>query len=171
MAYLLDANVFIEAKKRHYGLDFCPAFWDWLVMENAAGRVYSIEKVEDEIQAGADELSVWAASRGPDFFLRPDDAVTRALVTVSAWAVGQTGVRYEAAAVNSFLGDPDYYLVSHALAHGYTVVTHEIRGNVNARREIKIPDACDGVGVIPISPFEMLRLSGERFVLGPAPNP
>ena len=30
MAYLLDANVFIEAKRRHYGFDFCPAFWDWL---------------------------------------------------------------------------------------------------------------------------------------------
>jgi hypothetical protein len=31
MAYLLDANVFIAAKNLHYGLDFCPAFWDWLV--------------------------------------------------------------------------------------------------------------------------------------------
>ena len=26
MAYLLDANVFIQAKNLHYGLDFCPAF-------------------------------------------------------------------------------------------------------------------------------------------------
>mgnify|MGYP006298525777 CR=1 FL=1 len=31
MAYLLDANVFIEAKNRYYGMDFCPAFWDWLL--------------------------------------------------------------------------------------------------------------------------------------------
>ena len=30
MAYLLDANVFIEAKKRWYGFDFCPSFWEWL---------------------------------------------------------------------------------------------------------------------------------------------
>ena len=28
MAYLLDANVFIAANNMHYGLDFCPAFWD-----------------------------------------------------------------------------------------------------------------------------------------------
>ena len=34
MAYLLDANVFISAKNLHYGLDFCPAFWDWLVANN-----------------------------------------------------------------------------------------------------------------------------------------
>lgn len=27
MAYLLDADVLIQAKNRHYGFDFCPAFW------------------------------------------------------------------------------------------------------------------------------------------------
>jgi hypothetical protein len=29
--YLLDANVFIQAKNLHYGFDFCPAFWAWLL--------------------------------------------------------------------------------------------------------------------------------------------
>ena len=72
MAYLLDANVFIQAENLHYGLDFCPAFWDWLIASNAAGQCFSIEKVEDEIMAVADELSNWAAQRGPDFFLRPE---------------------------------------------------------------------------------------------------
>jgi hypothetical protein len=57
MAYLLDANVFIQAKNLHYGLDFCPAFWDWLVASNAAQSVFSIEKVGDEVDAVADELS------------------------------------------------------------------------------------------------------------------
>ena len=64
MSYLLDANVFIQAKNLHYGFDFCPAFWDWLVTRNAAGRVLSIEKVGDELAAVADELSDWAAARG-----------------------------------------------------------------------------------------------------------
>ena len=52
MAYLLDANVFIQAKNLHYGLDFCPAFWDWLIEANGANTVFSIEKVGDEIEAG-----------------------------------------------------------------------------------------------------------------------
>ena len=30
MLYLLDSNIFIEAKNRYYGMDFCPAFWDSL---------------------------------------------------------------------------------------------------------------------------------------------
>jgi hypothetical protein len=62
MAYLLDANVFMQAKNLHFGLDFCPAFWDWLIESNEARQVYSIEKVEDEINAGDDELTEWAAS-------------------------------------------------------------------------------------------------------------
>jgi len=57
VSYLLDANVFIQAKNLHYGLDFCPAFWDWLIARNAAKQVFSIEKVGDEIQAIADELA------------------------------------------------------------------------------------------------------------------
>ena len=51
MAYLLDANVFIAANNLHYGLDFCPAFWDWLVAGHESERVFSVEKVGDEVQA------------------------------------------------------------------------------------------------------------------------
>jgi hypothetical protein len=60
MSYLLDANVLIAAKNLHYGLDFCPAFWDWLIHKSNTGVVFSIDKVADEIAAGADELSAWA---------------------------------------------------------------------------------------------------------------
>lgn len=42
MTYLLDANVFISASRLHYGFDFCPAFWDWLVESNQAKRVFAI---------------------------------------------------------------------------------------------------------------------------------
>jgi hypothetical protein len=65
MAYLLDANVFIQAKNLHYGMDFCPAFWDWLIANNDKQKVFSIEKVGDEIDAGNDDLAKWADHRGP----------------------------------------------------------------------------------------------------------
>lgn len=161
MAYLLDANIFIQAKNLHYGLDFCPAFWEWLIKNNSASKVFSIEKVGDEIAAGADELANWAAKQGPEFFLQPDQAVVPALGKVSTWAYGGD---YEPAAVNTFLQVADYFLIAHALAHGHTIVTHEIASGSTKR--IKIPNACIGVGVKCMTPFEMLRKERARFVLG-----
>ena len=70
MAYLLDANVFIQAKNLHYGFDFCPGFWDWLQVQHAAGVVFSVEKVGTELAAGADDLSTWAARRALLFDVR-----------------------------------------------------------------------------------------------------
>jgi len=161
MAYLLDANVFIEAKNRYYRLDFCPAFWDWLIERNVEGQVFSIQKVEEDIKKMADELAMWAAARGPTFFLKPDPAVLAALGPVSSWAKGQ---HYEDAAVSDFLDSSDYYLVAHALAHGHTVVSHEVSSN--SLKNIKIPDACKGFGVECVLPFEMLSREQARFVLG-----
>lgn len=160
MAYLLDANVLISAKSLHYGFDFCPAFWEWLIVSNAAGRVFSVEKIGDEVQAVADELSDWAAARGDGFFLRPGAEIFPALAAVSSWA---TQGRYEQAAVNTFLQVADYYLVAHAYAGKHTVVTHEVPSG--STRKIKIPDACIGLGVKCVTPFEMLRNERARFVL------
>jgi hypothetical protein len=164
LSYLLDSDVFIQAKNLHYGLDFCPALWDWLTASNTADSVFSTEKVGDEIAAGADELSDWAADRGDSFFLKPDAAILPALGSVSTWATSQN---YEPAAVNTFLQVADFYLVSHALAHGHTVVTHEIASI--STKKIKIPNACIGLGVKCMTPFEMLRHERARFVLGPRP--
>lgn len=161
MAYLLDANVFMQAKNLYYGLDFCPAFWDWLIASNAANRVFSIEKVGDEIDAGGDELAAWAAQLGAAFFLKPDTAMLPALAKVSDWATRQ---KYEPAAVSTFLQVADYYLVVHALAHGHTLVTHEIASNTT--KKIKIPNACIGLGIKCMTPFEMLRHERARFILG-----
>jgi Domain of unknown function (DUF4411) len=164
MLYLLDTNVFIQAKNMHYGLDFCPAFWDWLVQQNGSGRVHSIEKVGDELLAGTDELSDWTAKRGDEFFLPPDEGLLKALPTVSTWVHGQS---YRPAVVSAFLQDADYYLISHALAHKCTVVTHEKAEN--AVRRVPIPNVCIGVKVKCMTPFEMLRRERARFVLGKHP--
>lgn len=157
--YLLDSNIFIQAKNLHYGFDFCPAFWNWLIEQNAAGKVASIEKVADEL-AGEDDLSTWAEARGRTFFLVADDPVIPALGEVSAWATSQS---YEPAAVSTFLQVADYWLIAHAKAHNFTVVTHEVPAN--SVKKIKIPNVCIGLAISCISPYEMLRRERARFVL------
>lgn len=162
MAYLLDANVFMQAKNLHYGLDFCPAFWEWLIVNNKVKHVFSIEKVGDEINAIADELAIWASQRGPEFFLKPDAAILPALTSVSAWVTSQS---YEPVAVNTFLQLADYYIVAHALAYNHAVVTHEVVSTTV--KKVKIPNVCIGLNIKCMTPFEMLRHERARFILGP----
>ncbi|MCY3959171.1 MAG: DUF4411 family protein [Chloroflexi bacterium] len=159
--YLLDSNVFIQAKNLHYGFDFVPAFWDWLLKANHEGKVASIEQAADELRAGGDELSQWAEERGDTFSLSADSAVLPALDTVSPWAIGQ---HYDPAAIATFLQLADYWLIAHALAHNYVVVTHEVPAQTI--RKIKIPNACIGLNIRCISPYQMLRQEKARFVLG-----
>ena len=160
MAYLLDSNVFIQAKNLHYGFDFCPAFWDWISQAHARGTVLSIEKVADELNAIEDDLSDWARAQPPGFFAAADATMIPSLRTLSTWA---RGAGYEPVAVTTFLQAADYYLVADAHAHHHVVVTHEVPSPSTKR--IKIPDACLGVGVRYVTPFEMLRTERARFVI------
>lgn len=160
MAYLLDTNVFIQAKNLYYGFDVCPGFWQWLEQKHAERQVFSISRVGDKILAGTDSLATWARARGGAFFLEPDAQMLPELGAVSQWGVGQ---QYEAAAINTFLQVADYYLVAHARAHGHTVVTHELPAD--SPRKIKIPNVCIGLGVPYVNVFQMLRREQARFVL------
>lgn len=162
MTYLLDANVFIEAKNRHYGFDLVPGFWTWLDEAHARERVYSVDKVRDELLDGADELADWARERSP-FFLRPDDAVVESLRHLAIWA-SQAG--YEDGAVSTFLQAGDSFLIAHACTLRFTVVTHEVAADT--LKKIKIPNACDGMGVTHRTLFAMLRDERARFVLDEA---
>ena len=160
--YLFDTNVLIQAKNLHYGFDFCPAFWDWIIENNKDGKVASVQKVFDEIHRPniKDRLANWAEKRGTRFFLKPDDGVSSALIRVSNWAFGQ---EYTKKAINRFLVGADPYLIAHAIAYGCTVVTHEQFSE--SHKKIKIPNACIDLGVPCIDPFVMLRKEQAQFVL------
>lgn len=160
--YLLDANVFIQAKNLHYGFDFCPAFWEWIQKSAKAGLVGSIEKVGDELYPFGDELSDWAKNMGEEFFVAPTPSVLPTLTQVGDWAISQN---YDPAASSAFMQVADCWLVAAALASKAIVVTHEKPGSGSIKK-IKIPDACVGLNVKCITPYELLRLENAKFVLG-----
>ena len=165
MAYLLDTSILIEAKDRYYGLEFCPAFWDWLAESAAAGTVYSIQKVADELDRRDDELRAWARGSGSAIFrpFAPNIADTQR--RVSEWATGSS--RYIPGAAAMFLNKADYFIVAQALGAGDTVVSAEVPSG--ARKKIKIPDACQAFNIPFKNTFEMLRAERARFVL-PGPR-
>jgi len=159
-AYLLDANVFIEAKNRHYGFDFCPAFWDWLIEQNHAGTVASIKKVAEEPYVNNDEHRDWARTCGSDLFLEPDESVGSGLHHASECV---SGGKYRYGAVAKFLDSADYLLIAHGLAHERVVVTHEVKSD--SERKVKIPSVCASFDLRCMTPYEMLRREKARFVL------
>jgi hypothetical protein len=159
--YLLDSDVFIDAKNRHYGFDIVPAFWDWLVQTHGAGRVFTVERCALEVIAGGDDLADWMKARSPTFAIKPTADDQAALQMVSQWA---NSAGFRQGAVAQFLAAGDYFLVAQALSLGYTVVTQEEPAPLS-QKKIKIPDACQAVGVQWTSPFQMLRAEGARFTL------
>ncbi len=161
MAYLIDTDIFIGAKNLHYGMDFCPAFWGWLVAANTAGTVLSIDAVRDDLLNGADELAAWAAERGDGFFLSPQATDLTALGRVTQWINDHR--TYSPAAKQTFLGCSDYFVVSQALAGGHIVVTHE--KPENSVHRIKIPSVCVAMNVKCMTCWQMLRAERARFVL------
>lgn len=160
MPYLLDSNTFIQAKNQYFAFDVCPAYWDWLLQANQKKIVFSVSKVQEELVKGNDELAQWAQQQSADFFLQPDQATLAALAQVSAWVTNQN---YEQAAVTEFLQRADFFLVGHALAGQFTVVTHEVQANTT--KKVKIPNVCLGLNVKCVNTFAMLSLEKARFVL------
>ncbi|MGC4191784.1 MAG: DUF4411 family protein [Thermomicrobiales bacterium] len=107
--YLLDANVFIEAKNRHFGFNICPGFWEWLVLRHQAGTIFSNDAVRDELLRGKDELAAWTQGLVPTFFLRPDATSFPHMASLSAWA---SSGHFTPEAVADFLASADYRLTA-----------------------------------------------------------
>ena len=121
--YLVDSNVLIEAKNRYYAFDIAPGFWEWLERAHRAGGVFSIEKVEEELLRGDDELAKWAQGHH-SFFRQLDQRRTQYFSRLSEWARSQN---FRPAALHEFTAEAaDYLLVAFAAAHSCTLVTNEV---------------------------------------------
>ncbi len=140
--YLLDADVFIRAQRQHYGFDICPAFWDWIKAGFEFGNVASVSNVRQELNKGKDELTAWANTLDGSFFRESDELSATSSLDVSAWVENQD---YTPLAKDIFYSAADYHLITYALAHDCTVVTHEIPAD--SVNKIKIPNVCGGLEI------------------------
>ena len=158
MTYLIDANVFVEAKNRYYGFDIAPGFWDWLESAQTDGLIATVKRVRDEIEDGNDDLASWAKALPSTFAIDVEDADIAHLANLSQWA-NSSG--FTPAAVSEFLSSADYFLVAQARGQECTVVTQEVWSNGHTK--VKIPNACHAISVECISTFELLRREGVRL--------
>ena len=162
--YLLDSNVFMQAHRLYYGFDICPGFWTAILRQNAASRIFSIDRVQQEIAEGNDQLKKWAQSDAPDTFFRKTNA--KAIVDqfgkMITWVQGNS--QYTPAAKAEFATVADGWLIACAKSEGLIVVTHEAY-DPNTKRKVPIPNVCHEFGVEYIDTFQMLRELRIQFDL------
>ncbi|MBF0152521.1 MAG: DUF4411 family protein [Magnetococcales bacterium] len=164
MMYLLDSNVFIEAKNWYYSFEICPGFWEWLDSVFLKGHVASIIEVYHELIRGQDDLARWVKERKKhDIFLDVADKNTQKAYSEIAIAV-QSGIYSDSAKIN-FFKNADPWLIAKAMSTSATVVTHEVL-NLETKRKVPIPNLCKEFGVPYINTFDLLRTHGTPFVLG-----
>jgi len=162
MIYLLDSNIFIEAKNRYYGFDFCPAFWDFLDNEIDKTTIVTIKEVYTELSKGDDDLALWIKERkDSSFFTAIDDEETQIEFAQIAQYVVNNFSQEEA---NKFLSVADPWLIAKAKVLGATIVTHEVFAYPNPKK-VKIPNICVQFGVSYDNPFNMLRNLGAQFII------
>ncbi|MGI6224444.1 MAG: DUF4411 family protein, partial [Prevotella sp.] len=91
-----------------------------------------------------DELTDWVKENAPkSFFIDVDQDVINKYQEAQQWA---TQKDFTDGAKRDFAMVADAYLVATAAAKGMSLVTYETP-DPNCKRRVKIPDACDALGV------------------------
>lgn len=166
--YILDTNVFLQAKFLFYRFDFCQGFWHWLESAHAAGLIYSIKKVKKELQNGDkdDQARIWAEAMPDSFFLDDvnDSDVMNRYKKVIAWSSGNS--QYTKAAKDEFASFDiaDAFIVATAMNHKFKIVSQE-KHSPDSKKKIFLPDAAKAMGVNSIQIFDLLTKYAEPTFL------
>lgn len=84
------------------------------------------------------------------------------MTELAAWGTNPAR-HYRQEAIDEFVDSADLKLIAHAMAAGAIVVARE-QPAPDARKKIKIPDACNAFGVAWTDPFSLYRTLGMRLV-------
>jgi len=164
MEYILDTNTFIEAKNRYYSMNVCPGFWDWLLLSNAQGHIYSIDMVKKELEKGNDDLKQWAKDNSQLFVKESDLETQESYIEIATYAMSLTNLN--PGAHEEFLGVADSWLIAKAKATSSTLVTHE-QLNPNVKKKILMPNVCEEFGIKWMNTFDCLEELEAKFILAP----
>jgi hypothetical protein len=121
----------------------------------------SIDRVQQELGRGNDELASWANGHFGSAFMSTDGPeVIDGYRELMAWVQSQG--QFSDAAKADFASGADGWLVAYARANGCVVVTHEVL-KPDVRRKVPIPNLCEAFDVRWVDTFAMLRNLGVRW--------
>lgn len=161
--YVLDANVFIEAKNNYYGFDICPGFWKSLIDLNRAKHIFCIDRIRDELVVQDDEIKDWAENRAPETFFKQtqDQKVVDSFQAMVQWVFSEP--QFMQAAKTEFASSADGWVLAYAHANKMTVVTHEEYAP-EVKRKVPMPNVCIEFDIPYVNSFAMLRDLNVKFI-------
>ncbi|WP_340619680.1 DUF4411 family protein [Xenorhabdus siamensis] len=160
--FLIDSNVFIEAKYFHYNFNYCKKFWDLILDLHQKGIVFSIKAVRNELIKKEDALCNWVKTEVPDSFFEDENKSFSSYAQLMNWS-RNLNVHDKAKADFADINKADAFLIAHAMTNSMAVITHE-KEQPGAKKRILIPNAAKANGVKTLTIFEFLTLySGQNF--------
>ena len=161
MAYLLDIGVFIQAQNLHYNMEFCPAFWEWLEIANGNHNLFTTDKVYYSLTKNEQDLKDW--------FFKMKNSMVKTTTTPFIYERNKISELFRSGtylkeAENFFMNSDNFSLVALAMAHKYTIVTHDEK-NKYIRAIVNLPYICELLSINCITPFDMLKKENPKFVL------
>ena len=161
--WILDTNIFINAAHKYYSMDFCPAFWQWLLQNT--NHVFSIDMVKDELDEKKDDVSAWCRDNLPKgFFRKSDEGVQDCYGKVVEYINSLPESPYSLNKKNDFLSGADPMLIAYAMEHGGILVTDE-KLNPAAHKKIYLPSVAEHFKIKCTDIFDVLRQLKAKFVL------
>ncbi|MFA5396733.1 MAG: DUF4411 family protein [Methanogenium sp.] len=154
MKYLLDSNVFIEAKDRYYSFDIAEGFWDWLELFMEEQSFLTIREVRKELSDSKDLLADWITKFPLNQFVEEDTKIQQNMRAIANYVLNHDTFSPENKSL--FLAKADPWLIATAMTYGYVIVTHEARTGQGSKK-VKIPNICEVFGVAYINVFELMR--------------
>ncbi|MEG6143063.1 DUF4411 family protein, partial [Enterobacter kobei] len=120
--FLVDSNVFIEAKNFAYNFNYCKLFWDFLLALHSKGLVYSINAVKKELCAKEDPLCKWVKEELPPSFFESEVSSITNYAKLINWSM-TLDVTEKARTDFASQDKADAFLIAHAMTHGFTIIT------------------------------------------------
>lgn len=144
--YIIDSNILIESKNKHFKIQPMHEFWDWMVSLGERDIVKIPEKVYSELHKANDELYLWMKEHKEKFYIPDDGAITNLKKVLEIYELlYKNDISDEM--LESMQADP--YIISHAITNNGIVVSNEFHKEkiIRSIKGIKIPTVCEMLGV------------------------
>lgn len=168
MKYIIDSNVFIEAHRGMLPVDVAISFWNKIKELGVENKIFSLDKVKDEIFKNTDDLKQWMKqSLRKDFFLQTTSEILDKIQDIVLWTTNNNFYTKKAKEIFLRMDTADIYLVAFGIFDtDTTIVTRETTKLTNSKDvlgKISIPDVCKHFNIRCIQPAQMFRELGETF--------